>query len=50
MPKPEIKSIVLPIRMTPELRDKLKKLADKDKRNVSDFIRVTLENLVEKKK
>ncbi len=45
-----VKSIVFPIRLTPELKKKLKALADKDKRNLSDFIRVTLEKFVEKEK
>ena len=46
----EIKSEVIPIRLSPELKADLQKLADADKRNLSDFIRVQLMNLVEASK
>ena len=37
------------IRVEPELKKKLQELAKKDRRTLSDYIRIQLENLVEKK-
>lgn len=37
------------IRVTPELKGKLKKLADKDRRSLSDFIHLELEKIVKER-
>lgn len=43
------KSEAIPLRVTPELKKKLQSLADKDHRTLSDFIRLQLEFLTNKK-
>jgi predicted DNA-binding protein len=43
------KTEIVPVRMTTELKEKLQKLADKDSRKLSDYIRVQLEKLTTKK-
>jgi predicted transcriptional regulator len=45
-----MKENVVTIRMEEELKKELQKLADKDQRNLSDFIRLHLEKLVETSK
>ena len=42
-----LKTSYVVIRVTDEVKSKLQKLADNDKRKLSDFIRVTLENKLE---
>lgn len=41
---------IVNIRMEKSLKDKLQALADKDSRTLSDFIRLQLQQLTEKKK
>lgn len=41
---------MLRLRLTKELKNNLQKLADKDKRKLSDYIRIELEKIVEKAK
>jgi uncharacterized protein (DUF1778 family) len=41
------KSEIVPVRLTPELKADLQKMADIDNRNLSDFIRVQLIKVVE---
>ena len=41
------KKALITIRIETKLKNKLEKLADYDKRTLSDYIRITLENLVE---
>lgn len=41
------KTQIVPIRLTPELKTELQKMAELDNRNLSDFIRVQLKKLVE---
>jgi hypothetical protein len=43
------KSEAIPLRVTPELKRKLLTLAEKDHRTLSDYVRLQLEMLVEKK-
>lgn len=43
-----MKSEAIFIRMTPALKEKLQKLADKDKRTLSDYVRIVLEGHIEK--
>lgn len=43
------KSEAIPLRVTPELKRKLITLAEKDHRKLSDYIRLQLEMLVERK-
>ncbi len=43
-----MKSEAIFIRMTPALKEKLQKLADKDKRTLSDYVRVVLEDHIAK--
>ena len=45
-----MKEEIVTIRMEEELKKELQKLADKDHRNLSDFIRLQLERLVESSK
>ncbi len=45
--KKELESLVT-IRMSKDLRDRLKKLAVKDRRTLSDYVRLCLEDLVER--
>ena len=44
------KTELIPIRVEPKLKKELVRLAEKDRRNLSDFIRVELEKLVERSK
>lgn len=44
-----MKDETIVIRVDSELKMKLQKLADRDKRKLSDYIRLQLEKLVEKK-
>jgi predicted transcriptional regulator len=45
-----MKEEIVTIRMEEDLKKELQKLADKDHRNLSDFIRLQLERLVETSK
>lgn len=45
-----MKTETIPVRVEPKLKKELLKLAEQDRRNLSDFIRVELEKLVERKK
>ena len=45
-----MKEEIVTIRMEEELKKELQKLADKDHRNLSEFIRLQLERLVETSK
>lgn len=42
-----IKKVQIGIRVTPRFKDKLEKVAEHNKRNLSDFIRVEMEKIVE---
>ncbi len=44
------KDSVINLRVSEQLKKEIKKLADNDRRNLSDFINVQLEILVEKSK
>jgi len=44
------KTEIVPVRLTPELKLDLQKLAETDNRNLSDFIRVQLLKVVETSK
>ena len=46
----EMKEGVITIRMKEELKKELQKLSEKDRRNLSDFVRLHLEKLVESSK
>ncbi len=43
------KTEAIPLRVTPELKRKLQVLADKDTRTLSDYIRLQLEKITDKK-
>lgn len=43
------KDVQIGVRMSSEMRDKLKKLADTDKRALADYIRIVLEQHVARK-
>lgn len=45
-----MKTEIIPVRVEPKLKKELMKLAEIDRRNLSDYIRVELEKLVERKK
>lgn len=45
-----MKEKVIQVRVEPELRNELQKMADADNRKLSDYIRVQLMKLVEKTK
>jgi len=42
-----VKKLTIGIRVTPRFKDKLEKIAEYNKRNLSDFIRIELEKIVE---
>jgi mRNA-degrading endonuclease RelE of RelBE toxin-antitoxin system len=42
-----MKDTIIQVRVEPELREKLQKMADNDSRKLSDFIRLQLTKLVE---
>jgi len=42
-----VKKLTIGIRVTPRFKDKLEKIAEHNKRNLSDFIRIELEKIVE---
>ncbi len=42
------KKVQIGIRVTPRFKDKLEKIAENHKHNLSDFIRVEMEKVVEK--
>jgi predicted DNA-binding protein len=44
------KEQALRLRISTELKEELKKLSDRDSRNLSDYIRLKLEELVQKEK
>lgn len=44
-----MKTEMIPIRVDSDLKKKLKDMADKDRRTLSDFIRLQLEKLTDKK-
>ena len=44
------KTEIVPVRLTPELKSDLQKMAEIDNRNLSDFIRVQLIKIVEASK
>lgn len=44
-----MKTEMIPIRVDEDLKKKLKDLADKDHRSLSDYIRLQLEKLINKK-
>jgi hypothetical protein len=48
--KSKTKSETIPVRVDLKLKNELIRLAELDRRNLSDFIRVELEKLVERKK
>ena len=41
---------VIQVKVTPELKKKIQEMADMDRRNISEFVRVQLEKLVDAKK
>jgi len=45
-----MKEEIVTIRMDADLKDALQKLADKDQRNLSDYLRLQLKRLVETSK
>jgi len=44
---PPIKKVQIGVRVTPRFKDKLEKIAEHHKRNLSDYIRVEMEKIVE---
>lgn len=42
-----VKKVQIGVRVTPRFKDKLEKIAEYNKRNLSDFIRVEMEKIVE---
>lgn len=45
----KIKNEIILLRVTPEQKKKWQALADKAQRTLSDFIRITIDNLTDKK-
>jgi len=45
-----MKTEVIQVKVTPELKKKVQQMADADSRNISEFVRVQLEKLVDTKK
>lgn len=43
IPRPMKKTAAVNLRMTEELRDRLQRLAEENRRNISDYIRLVLE-------
>lgn len=44
------KSELIPLRVTPKMKEDLKKLAAKERRELSDFIRIILEDKIKQSK
>ena len=45
-----MKTEVIQVKVTPELKKKVQQMADADRRNISDFVRVQIEKLIDEQK